>query len=254
MNTASPTYSPSSADDESDHDERARRRHASRRADDGAHDGTNGRERERDQDPPGGEDVELPSGGYRGGYEAVEVPPRQSGLTLEKMVGKLNEHGPLDLLFHVLVQEGAVCPLSTVRNRAGRRQRPRLDAAPVLRQNGITKLRKLYAGVEDAGLQFNVQGRPLAELLTGMKPCRAHAMNGFSLEDLCTHAQALARPGAEEVSRSHAVHRSAARSALPACHHVSSLSFATRHHSQHTPLRQTPFCTRSSGSTCTDVA
>ena len=145
---ASPTYSPTYSDSDSDEldagqVDRASARHEAGRDDERDHDGN--RERCR-----------------------ACVP----GLTLERMVNKLNERGPLDVLMHVLVAEGSVCPFST---------------------NGVTTLRRLHGAMEAAGLSVHVQNQPLEGLLSRLKPCRGHAM-GFTLAHLRAHAGALAGP------------------------------------------------------------
>ena len=94
-----------------------------------------------------------------------------SGLTLEKMLNRLNQDGPLDAMLHVLVREGNVCPFSTV---------------------GIGKLRGLHSAIESAGVKLELQKQPLVDILASVKPCKGHAMRGFSLGHLCTHAKALA--------------------------------------------------------------
>ena len=92
------------------------------------------------------------------------------GLTLEKMLRRLNEDGPLDVLLHVLVKDGSVCPFSTL---------------------GIQSLRGLNGAIEEAGCGLKVRGEPLAALLERIGPCKGHT-RGLSLEHLRTHAEALA--------------------------------------------------------------
>ena len=141
---SSPTYSPPSSP-------RSHARHLTRRDDE--------RDRSPSRDNPPSH-VHLPSDGTS----------EQRGLTLKRMLSKLNEHGPIDVMLHVLVREGEVCPFSTV---------------------GINKIKQMSRAIDETGVATLIHKQPLSSLLAHATPCKGHAM-GFSLGHLCAHAEALA--------------------------------------------------------------
>ncbi|KAL3924814.1 MAG: hypothetical protein SGPRY_003813 [Prymnesium sp.] len=132
------------------------------RRDDGRHHSE--RERERSHIDPG--DAAGDSGARReergGSPTAV--------LSLGQMIDKLNQHGPLDTLFHVLVGVNGPCPFSAT---------------------AVGKLRGMYCSMEGAGVKIMVGVHPLGDLLALAKPCKGHAKDGMVLSHLCKHAEAL---------------------------------------------------------------